>query len=554
METTYERLWVEGVDPKDGGWPGLRTGLVEEEDGILIERDVAVELRDGATVYVDVFRPKGVSELPVLLTMSPYGKHAPKTFDLFPGADVPAGSVSRHAVWEGPDPMWWCKQGYAVINADTRGSWGSEGDVIILAQLEAPDGYDTVEWAAQLPWCNGKVGMAGVSYLANIQWRVAAERPPSLAAINPWEGFTDAYREYLFHGGIAETKFNHFTQWSCRCSYGRVENLVELHRRHLLLDDFNASKSVRDLSVIDVPAYVVAGWGDQGLHTRGTIEGFRQISSADKWLEVHGRKKWQYYYRPESLRRQKAFFDAFLHDEPSRIAHWPRVRIEVRERYYVGQERGEQAWPLERTEYVPLYLDAQTCQLNRDPPMKETAANYDPQGERVVFDMRFSERTELTGYSSLRLWVETSAGDDIDLFVALQKVGVDGEFVTFPWWSMMEDGDVALGWLRASHRELDEERSTPWQPWLRHQRRLPLTPGEAVPVDVEIWPASTVFEPGESLSLLIQGRDIHRYDLGPSQEHLDTCNVGTHTIRAGGQFQSYLLVPVIPERGGSGEH
>ena len=323
METTYERLWVEGVDPKDGGWPGLRTGLVEEEDGILIERDVAVELRDGATVYVDVFRPKGVSELPVLLTMSPYGKHAPKTFDLFPGADVPAGSVSRHAVWEGPDPMWWCKQGYAVINADTRGSWGSEGDVIILAQLEAPDGYDTVEWAAQLPWCNGKVGMAGVSYLANIQWRVAAERPPSLAAINPWEGFTDAYREYLFHGGIAETKFNHFTQWSCRCSYGRVENLVELHRRHLLLDDFNASKSVRDLSVIDVPAYVVAGWGDQGLHTRGTIEGFRQISSADKWLEVHGRKKWQYYYRPESLRRQKAFFDAFLHDEPSRIAHWP---------------------------------------------------------------------------------------------------------------------------------------------------------------------------------------------------------------------------------------
>jgi predicted acyl esterase len=550
-----EMIWMNGLDPTTGGYPGLRTGEVVEEDGVLIERDVPVVLRDGVTVYVDIFRPPTATDIPAILTLNPYGKHAPKGFHLFPGAEVPEDAISRHTVWEGPDPMYWAKRGYAVVNADSRGSWMSEGDLVVLSEQEGEDGYDLVEWAAERPWCNGRVGMTGVSYLAVIQWRVAATRPPHLAAINPWEGWSDCYREYLFHGGIPETRFVKFTQWSCRCGTGRVEDLPAMHDAHPLLDDYNRSKSVADLSVIDVPAYCVTDWGDHGLHTRGTIEAWRELSSEHKWLEVHGRKKWQYYYRPESLRRQQAFFEHFLKsadadaDADAEVETWPPVRIEVRERYYEGVERAEREWPLARTAYRGYALDADDGSLVPEQPAAEASVDYDPDAEdgRAVFDLRFTTRTEITGYAKLRLWVETDEGDDLDLFVALQKLDHAGRQVSFPYWSMMDDGQVALGWLRASHRELDEERSTPWQPRLRHERQLPLRPGEPEAVEIEIWPSSTLFEAGETLRLVVQGRDLHRYDIGPAQAHEQSVNRGRHRIHTGGAFDSHLLLPVIPD-------
>jgi predicted acyl esterase len=544
-----EMIWMNGLDPATGAYPGLRTGVVVEEDGVLIERDVPVALRDGVTVYVDIFRPPTATDIPAILTLNPYGKHAPKGFHLFPGAEVPEDAISRHTVWEGPDPVYWVKHGYAVINADSRGSWMSEGDLVVLSEQEGEDGYDLVEWAAERPWCNGRVGMTGVSYLAVIQWRVAATRPPHLAAINPWEGWSDCYREYFFHGGIPETRFVKFTQWSCRCGTGRVEDLPAMHDAHLLLDDYNRSKSVPDLSVIDVPAYCVTDWGDHGLHTRGTIEAWRELSSEHKWLEVHGRKKWQYYYRPESLRRQQAFFDHFLKSADDEVEIWPPVRIEVRERYYEGVERAEREWPLARTAYRRYALNADDGSLVPEPPATEASVDYDPNAEdgRAVFDLRFTTRTEITGYAKLRLWVETDESDDIDLFVALQKLDRAGRQVFFPYWSMMNDGQVALGWLRASHRELDEERSTPWQPRLRHDRQLPLRPGEREAVEIEIWPSSTLFEAGEALRLVVQGRDLHRYDIGPAQAHEQSVNRGRHRIHTGGVCDSHLLLPVIPD-------
>ncbi|TQM43852.1 CocE/NonD family hydrolase [Pseudonocardia cypriaca] len=545
-----EMIWMPGLDPATGGHPGLRTGEVVEEDGVRIERDVPVVLRDGVTVYVDVFRPAAATApVPAILTLNPYGKHAPKGFHLFPGAGVADGTISRHTVWEGPDPMWWAQRGYAVVNADSRGSWMSEGDLVVLSEQEGEDGHDLVEWAAEQPWCTGKVGMSGVSYLAVVQWRVAATRPPHLAAINPWEGWSDCYREYFFHGGIPETKFVTFTQWSCRCGPGRVEDLPAMHAAHPLLDDYNRSKSVPDLSVIDVPAYCVTDWGDHGLHTRGTIEAWRELGSAHKWLEVHGRKKWQYYYRPESLRRLRAFFDHFLMSTDDEVLTWPPVRIEVRERYYEGVERAEQEWPLARTSYRPFALDAVAGTLLAEQPAAAAAVEYDPAADegRAVFDLRFDTRTEITGYAKLRLWVEIDEGDDMDLFVGLQKLDRAGRQVHFPYWSMMDDGQVALGWLRASHRELDEERSTPWQPRLRHERQLPLRPGEPTAVEIEIWPSSTLFEAGEVLRLIVQGRDLHRYDIGPAQAHEQSVNRGRHRIRTGGAFDSHLLLPMIPD-------
>ena len=544
-------LWRKGTDPYEGGWPGLRVGEVEFVDGMQIRRDVPVVVRDGVTIYVDVFTPQGHDEpLPVLLTWSPYGKHAPKTFDIFPNSGVPRGSVSRYAVWEGPDPVHWTRRGFAVVNGDTRGSWGSQGDLEILGPQEAQDGYDLVEWIAAQEWSNRRVGMVGVSYLAMSQYRVAALRPPHLACINPWEGLSDVYREYAYHGGIPETNFHEFMQWSCRCSLGQVEDWVGMHRRHRMLDDYYRSKRAADLADIEVPTYLVADWGDQGLHTRGTLQVFREISSPDKWLEVHGRKKWQYYYQESSLRRQEAFYRRFLLDQPTEVDRWPRVRIEVRDRAFTGQVRDETDWPLPRTEHHRRYLDAATATLSDTPVERVSHLSYDSEtvDDHVTFTHRFDRDTELTGGMRLRLWVSAPQAQDMDLFVQLDKLDTDANVTPFVAMSMLDDGPLALGWLRVSHRELDPARSREDQPWLTHQRRLPLREGETVPVDIEIWPSSTHFHTGEALQITIQGNDIFRYDLPQAQLHQDSVNTGPHVIWSGGPYDSYLVIPVIPAR------
>ncbi len=543
----FEMLWKNGTDPREGAWPGLRCNKVEHVDGMEITWDVAVPLRDGTKIYVDIFKPEHSSHpLPVLMTWSPYGKHGPKTFDIFPNSGVPKGSVSKYAVWEGPDPLYWTKKGYAMINGDSRGSWASEGNLEILGPQQAQDGYDVIEWAGGLPWSNGRVGLAGVSYLAIVQWRIAELKPPHLACINPWEGYTDVYRDYSHHGGVPETNFVKFTEWSCRCSLGLVEDWVAMQRNHHLLDNYQASKNV-DLSRITVPAYVVADWGDQGLHTRGTLIGFTGISSEEKWLEIHGRKKWQYYYQESSLHRQESFYQKFLKEQPSDIDSWPRVQMEVRDRAFEGTVRAESEWPLSRAQHIRKYLDVSAGQLTDSAPQRSAEISYDPHtvDGSLSFTYHFTKITELTGSMCLRLWVSTTTGTDMDLFVQLDKVDSAGQKVPFIAMSMIEEGPLALGWLRASHRELDLERSTPNRPWLLHSRELPLRPGEVVPVDIEIWPSSTKFQVGGGLRVTICGVDIFRYGMAQVQLHEDKVNQGRHSVYSGGCHESYLVMPYI---------
>ena len=541
-------LFREALPLAKGKYPGCNP-RTEIEGGIVCEYDVAVPMRDGVKIYVDVFRPQKEGRHPVLIAWAPYGKHGRIKYKYFPKCGVCDTDLSKFAVFEAADPVYWCANGYAVINPDPRGAWGSEGDLTFFSEQEAEDGHDLVEWAGTQPWSNGKVGLHGVSYLAWAQWKIAALNPPHLAAINPWEGVSDFYRELAFHGGIPETGF--YAMWAPSVSFstGRVEDLVRMAEEHPLFDAYWAGKNA-DLTRITVPAFVVASWADQGLHARGTLEGFKKISSKDKWLWVHGRKKWQHFYL--NAERQRQFFDQFLKGVDSEVRYWPRVNIEVRERFFIGNCRGEDEWPLARTQYTQLYLNASHGTMSTFPFEEESQVSYNvdditDKSGNAVFDFAFAERTELTGHMKLRLWVQPRGADDMDLFVAVQKVDRTGEVVPFPFFSNHDDGPVALGWLRASHRELDEVRSTFYQPFYKHQRELRLREGEIFPVDIEIWPSSTLFERGERLRVVVQGSDIYTY---PGEmntiAHTSTVNRGEHVIHTGGKHDSHLLVPVIP--------
>ncbi len=530
---------------------------ISREEGMIIERDVAVSMRDGVRIFVDIFRPDDSSPTPTLIGWTPYGKQGPRgTYERFPDfAGVHKEWMSPYTAFEAPDPLYWTGHGYSVIYVDPRGLWHSEGDATFWSTEEARDYYDLIEWTAAQTWSTGKVGCCGVSYFATTQWQVAAIHPPHLAAINPWEGYSDSYRERACHGGIPENVFMPRWLQGVKYSKGRVEDVLEMQRQHPFFDGYWKSKAP-DLSKIEVPAYVVASWSDQGLHTRGTLEGFKQMSSKHKWLEVHGRKKWEYFMRPDNVEKQRIFFDHFLKGTSDEVLKWPKVNIEIRERHYVGDMRPEREWPLARTRYTKLFLDARTRSISEALPEAQSETRYPAPSGSATFEHKFSGETELTGHMKLKLWVETSAGDDMDLFVAIHKLNQSGAQVPFAFFSVFEDGPVALGWLRVSHRELDPARSTPFQPWLLHRREMRLKPGECVPVEIEIWASSTLFHKGESLRVVVQGKDFY----GPSEKnyvprviatgHGPLRNAGEHIIRTGGQYDSHLLVPVVPPEEG----
>ncbi len=552
-------VFRDGVSPAKHKYPGLGYRITREH-GMIIERDVAVPMRDGVNLYVDVHRPESGEKVPALLVWAPYGKHRPFQYGYFyNNADVRKEWISEYTMFEGPDPLYWVPRGYAIIHVDIRGTWGSEGNATFWCHDEGRDGYDMVEWAAAQEWCTGKVGMTGVSYLAIAQWQVAAAQPPHLAAILPWEGLSDMYREFAFHGGVPETAFTPIWQKSISYSMNQVEDITAMMKQHPLFDAYWATK-IADFSKIEVPAFVVASWSDQGLHLRGTLEAYQRIASKQKWLYIHGRKKWETFHHPESVEKQRAFFDHFLRGQKTGVLTWPRVRLEIRKRYYEGRFRDENEWPLARTQYRKLFLDARCGSLGDRAVRNASRAVYDAPGDesrcpsayhrdRAEFDYVFAEPTELTGHMKLRLWVEAPGADDMDLFVAIQKFDGKGNYVPFAGFNCLEDGPVALGWLRASHRELDKKRSTPQQPWLLHLRQLKLKRGVPVPVEIEIWPSSTRFAKGEKLRVVVQGSDIYKYARWIVRAgHPKTINAGEHVIHTGGSFDSHLLVPTIPRK------
>ena len=182
---------------------------------MIIDRDISIPMDDGLNLKADVFRPDDNKPCPVIMTMGPYGKGVPYRTGFAPQwkwlmstyPDILPGSSREYMVWKTVDPEIWVPWGYVCIRVDSRGAGRSPGRLDILSPRETLGYYHTIEWAAAQPWCSGKVGLNGISYYAINQWAVAALQPPHLAAIIPWEGAADFYRDFARHGGIQSNAF-----------------------------------------------------------------------------------------------------------------------------------------------------------------------------------------------------------------------------------------------------------------------------------------------------------------------------------------------------------
>ena len=552
MSGPFTRIYRPAMHPSTGHHPGFgyRT---QEKDGVLIERDVAVEVRSGLTVYADVFRPLRGTDLPAIVCYAPFGKHP--HIDLktaFAGSDIPFDRLSPETPFEVFDPMRWAREGFALCVVDGVGNWYSQGKAEFFSEAEAQAGAAIVEWFARQPWCNGRVGWGAVSYFAMTAWSVAAQRPAHLAAILPWDAASDIYRECMFTAGIPLAPLSH--NWMLLTGYGldEVEDTEAGTREHPLYDDYWKSR-VADWSRVVVPTYAISEWSNN-LHLRGTLEAWKRIGSERKYLDISGGKEWADFYSEWAYERQRAFLGEFLKGERNGVANWAPVRIALRENGQDWRFREERAWPLPDVQYRALHLDAAGGALLDAPPAAASEARYlstDPQ-QSALFQYRFEHRTEITGNVKLRLWLAADGTNDADVFVGLRKLDRDGKVVPFIYSQMFNDGPVAVGCLRASHRELDPVRSRPEQPWHPHERLQWMIHLQPVALEIEIWPTNVILEAGESLQLVVQGTDIHkapgsRFEL----RHGPLVNYGNHIVHTGGRFDSHLLLPFVPERRGS---
>jgi uncharacterized protein len=527
--------------PCDGvRYPPLEPGTTTE-NGITVDRDVAVKMRDGITIYTDVYRPEGATNVPAIVCWSPYGKRTGYVFQSVPG--VHEGTLSPGTKLEGIDPDFWCRRGYAVINPDARGAGHSEGVIQNWGPKEAEDIHDLIEWVGVQDWCNGKVGMAGNSWLAISQWHGAATKPPHLAAIAPWEGTHDPYRDIWCVGGSRQLGFLSFFDLFFGGD-GMMEHPKSNTELHPFFDTYWQSK-VPDLAAIDVPAYITGGW-NHPFHLRGAIEGFNKISSTKKWLRLHREFEWPDLYTPENLDDLDRFFTRYLKGHHNGWEMTPRVRIDVMDRGDRDHvtRRAETAFPLPETDYRKLYLNSGDRSLSEMKPGAETSVTYDAETGTAAFDITFDRDTELTGFFKLRLWLETKGSDDADIFVALQKADASGTMI--PTFVIGQEHPGAQGLLRASHRELDEAASTAFHPVQTHQRALPLKPGETVPLDIAILPNSRIYKAGERLRVLVSGHYTRKPGWIEPFEY-EPINKGEHVIHSGGKYDSYLLIPYIPD-------
>ncbi|RUT42361.1 CocE/NonD family hydrolase [Pseudomonas sp. PAMC 29040] len=528
---------------------------------IVFEKDVAVQLRDGVTIYVDVFRPAGSEKVPVIIAWSPYGKGqgtSVSVMGVFGLVGLNNNVVSGLAKFEAPDPAYWCANGYAICNPDIRGCVDSEGNSVLWDRQDGRDCHDLINWLAEQSWCSGNVGMSGTSYLAVSQWFTAAEQPAALKAINPWEGVSDVYRDLVLRGGMPDLAFAGLLQNGSFFGKNKKEDILAEAARYPLMNELWENK-IPEFERINVPAYIVASYSNT-LHTAGTFRAWRRIASQDKWLRIHNSQEWPDYYDEANVDDLRRFFDRYLKGQANDWEATPRVRYAVHD--FKGGHQvnvAAQEFPPQGAVSTRFYLDGRTRTLTTQAPAADVAVSYGVENNpnAVSFIIRFDKETELVGYPKAHLWVEAKGADDMDVFVLVQKLDAHGtplqQFTTPNHSAMIHDltdhGATILrykgsdGRLRVSARHLDKALSSEDVPAHSFDRVEKLAPGEIVDIEIDLLPLGIAFYPGEQLRFVISARNLMG-NMMPGIAEYRGANSGEHVIHTGGEHASYLQLPL----------
>mgnify|MGYP001799486591 CR=1 FL=1 len=548
---------------------------------IEVEWDVSVKVSDGSEILINVFKSKKAKAenrpLPVIMCAHPYdnplvpalGKTpfngVPQQYRLIGQASTP--TFSSLTSWESPDPNFWVGNGYIVVNMNMPGYGGSTGEASTFDRNQSRAYYDVIEWIATQEWCDGNVGMNGVSFLAITQFHVAACRdynyqpPKALKCISPWEGITDMYRDVLNAGGIPQDGFPAFW-WATEVKpamtgdpkdYIRKQGGVpnEWINKHPFFDEFWEEKRA-PYEHITLPILTCVSFSDVGLHTNGDYRSFTEVKSKDKWMYTHRDGKWNVYYSQSVQEMTLKFMDYFLKDQKDN--GWdqtPAVRLEVRsDRDVIHEVRGENEWPIARTQYEKYYLIKDNS-LNVNPSL-DNASELSHSGHKGTqhFRISFNEDVEITGHAKLKVWMELQSDrhqmKDFNVYTVLNKYGKNGRRVPFYGTVGSKIDVITRGYMRASLRGLDEEKSSDIIPYQSFESYQKVLPGEVACLEIPFAPTSVFFYAGETLELTIASYEV--FQNAPFYKDNSLNKGGKHVIHMGEQYDSYLQVPVIPKK------
>ena len=390
----------------------LFANLAAAQNEVIVERDVPVKMRDGIVLHADIYRPKTGGKYPVLLQRTPYNKDG--------GVEFGVKAAAR---------------GYVTIIQDVRGRFSSDGEWYTFKH-ESDDGYDTVEWAAGLPYSNGKVGMFGASYVGATQMLAAITQPPHLAGIFPVVTASNYHDGWTYQGGAFEQWFSE--SWTSGLAENTLQRRVEKNTnaltwaeklplssypvlepgageglapyflewlQHPTYDDYWKTWSIEDhFSQIQVPGYHVGGWYD--IFMGGTLRNYAGIKARSGSVDARRGQRLligPWYHGPFTGKTGDVDFGSEANVEKTSddiILRWYDYLLKgiqngvEKEKpvkiFVMGKNiwREEDDWPLARAKSTRFYLHsagkantlAGDGTLSSTPPQAETRDSfvYDP--------------------------------------------------------------------------------------------------------------------------------------------------------------------------------
>jgi uncharacterized protein len=528
------------------------------------KQDGYIEMADGVGLKYTVLLPEGQGPFPVLLQYQGYGA----------GADPNDNGISLIS----PRLL---AAGFAILGVSLRGTGCSEGSFDLFEDQWIADGLEVIRWAALQPWSNGDLAMIGLSFPGMTQMMIGPMRAPAVKALLPWSAMTDLYRDVGYPGGLFNVSFA--TGWTAIQKSGYSDTPVELSegdtrcaaaiaghndperivflfgQTHPWADNSIYERFVPEGSIgqINVPTLVSHAWQDEQISSRVTVD-YEQLDPERTWM-IYGNGAHGFGLGSKLVGdTAEAFLRHFLKGEDNGFERTPRVQIEHENAF--GQPprwiSTYPRWPVEtrlaelyltpdgtlqaarpeaqgRFDYVyPLPAPSMTSAVAASQENQTYTLPVPPGGAAVFTTPALAHDLEVLGAIRADLWLSSTA-TDTDIQLSLTEVRPDG----------MEQF-VQRGWLRASHRKMDLRHTRADQPYHLHTEAdvLPLTPGQPVPLSMEIWSVNHVFRAGSALRLRVEAplgtTGFRQLELNPTP--------AINTVHVGGATLSRITLPVLP--------
>jgi uncharacterized protein len=581
----------------------FRYDRAPEYASIAIDRDVIVRMRDGVNIVADVYRPDAPGKFPALLAFAAHSKEIqgteyPKDFPA-----QPAWSTLWVGHMEAGDTRFFVTRGYVHVIGSPRGM-GKSGD----GGSRIWDSYDLIQWIAEQPWCDGNIGMVGIGAFAAEQFHAAKQRPPHLKAIFPYDprgafgtfgGFREEYPGGVMHafrylqdhfsgahgakGAPGELPPERERLWREVMSnpdyrmYPHIFHLLGFKGQHMprvfdvLLDPYdredNVTQGEKDVAGIEVPVYTGAGWYGYTykIHLSGAQNYYRLLKSPKKLVFTgpsHPDRPLR-ALRSEMLR----WYDHWLKGVNSDLMHEAPVTYWV---MGANEWRVAQDWPLPETQWTKLHLNSWE-RLIAQPFLDQSLDEYlppdafvqmPPTQTNTIAKLRYlSEPVArdllVAGPIVLNLWASIDQ-DDTNWIIILKDVGPDVSVRTAREGERairedLKERELTRGWLKASHRALDPDRSLPWRPWHRLTRQacMPVPRGKIVEYSIEILATANLFKAGHRICVEISSLDLPTGVSGTTNVeyipyHIASSLTTLHKIYHDARHPSHLLLPIIP--------